>query len=125
MNKFIIDGNLTRDAEIATTSSGKTLCSFSIANNDHYAKSVKTQYFDVKIWGELGENLSKYLKKGVGVLVCGKIKIDSYTAKDGSKRQLIYLEANELQFMNNHKKESNSKSRPTLEKCEESDGLPF
>lgn len=125
MNKFIIDGNLTKDAEITTTSIGKTLCSFTIANNDYSSKTVKAQFFDVKIWGEKGENLSKYLKKGVGVFLCGKVKIDSYTAKDGSKRQNIYIEANELQFIYNRSKESNSNSKPTLEKCEESDGLPF
>src|SRR5476651_2845975 len=86
LNSVNIMGNLTRDPELKYTPSGKSVCSLSIANNRVYSKGsekvTEVSYFDVEVWGVVAENCAKYLKKGNGVIVEGRLKQDRWE-KDG------------------------------------------
>ena len=70
MNKIILIGNLTRDPELKSTPTGKTVCSFDIAVNSR-GRQQMVQYFHVDAWGPLGENCQRYLAKGRKVYVSG------------------------------------------------------
>ncbi len=102
LNSVNIMGNLTRDPELKSTPSGKTVCSLSIANNRVYNKGservTEVSYFDVEVWGIVAENCSKYLKKGSGIIVEGRLKQDRWE-KDGKTQSKVRIAANSVHFM--------------------------
>jgi single-strand DNA-binding protein len=81
LNKVILEGNLTRDPELKYTKSGTAQCRFSIAVNDDYAQKKVAYFFNVTAWGKLGETCDKYLKKGGGVIISGKLTWSKYQDK--------------------------------------------
>lgn len=102
MNKAILIGNLTKDPEVRTTTTGKVVCTFSLAVNRKYTGQTGekiTDYFSIVAWERLGENCSKYLTKGSKVAVLGELQARSYEAKDGSRRYVTEIRANEVEFL--------------------------
>ena len=103
-SKAIITGNLTRDPELRTTTSGTNVCSFSVAVNRTYKGSdgenkEDVSYIDCVAWGKLGEVIAQYAKKGSGVLVSGRLSQRSYEGKDGVKRSRTEIVAEDFNFM--------------------------
>ena len=100
MNKAILIGNLTRDPEVRTTGSGTTVCTFTIAVNRRFhnqAGERVSDFFNIVAWSQLGEFCGKYLSKGRKVSVIGEIQNRSYDAKDGSKRYITEIIADEIE----------------------------
>ncbi len=102
LNSVNIMGNLTRDPELKYTPSGKTVCSLSLANNRVYTKNgektTEVSYFDVEVWGAAAENCSKYLTKGSGIIVEGRLRQDRWE-KDGKTQSRVRIIANNIHFM--------------------------
>ena len=102
LNSVNIMGNLTRDPELKYTPSGKSVCSLSIANNRVYTskgeKVNEVSYFDVEVWGPIGENCVKYLTKGSGIIVEGRLKQDRWE-KDGKTQSRVRITANSIHFL--------------------------
>ncbi len=102
LNSVNIMGNLTRDPELKYTPSGKTVCSLSLANNRLYTskgeKITEVSYFDVEVWGVVAENCSKYLTKGSGVIVEGRLRQDRWE-KDGKTQSRVRIIATNIHFM--------------------------
>ena len=95
-------GNLTKDPEINTTSSGVSVCSFSIAVSRRFANAEgerESDFFNIVVWRQAGENCHKYLKKGSKVGIVGSIQNRSYTAADGTKRYTTDIVADEVEFL--------------------------
>ncbi len=102
MNKAILIGNLTKDPEVRTTPNGVTVCTFSIAVNrrgTNQAGERIADFFNIVAWRQLGELCGKYLAKGRKVSVIGEIQTRSYDAKDGSKRYITEIVADEVEFL--------------------------
>lgn len=102
MNKAILIGNLTRDPEVRTTGSGTTVCTFTIAVNRRFQNQAGervSDFFNIVAWRQLGELCGKYLSKGRKVSVIGEIQNRSYDAKDGSKRYITEIIADEIEFL--------------------------
>ena len=102
MNKAILIGNLTKDPEVRTTPNGVTVCTFSIAVNrrgTNQAGERVADFFNIVAWRQLGELCGKYLAKGRKVSVIGEIQNRSYDAKDGSKRYITEIVADEVEFL--------------------------
>ena len=83
MNKLFIVGNLTRDPELRTTSSGISVCSFTVAvnrrrSNNAPAGQPEADFFRVSAWRALGENCQKYLAKGRKVAVTGSVSVSTW-----------------------------------------------
>lgn len=101
MNKVFIIGNLTRDPETRTTSSGITVCSFTLAVNRR--KKVEGQpdadFFRVSAWRVLGENCQKYLAKGRKAAVVGSIAVQTYKGSDGTTRASMEVNADDVEFL--------------------------
>ena len=103
-SKAIITGNLTRDPELRTTTSGNNVCSFAVAVNRTYKGSdgenkEEVSYIDCVAWGKLGEVIAQYAKKGSGVLVSGRLSQRSYESKDGVKRSRTEIVAEDFNFV--------------------------
>ena len=103
MNRLTIIGNLTRDPEMRTTSTGSNVCSFTVAVNRRRSSQNPNQpeadFFRVSAWNQLGENCAKYLAKGRKVCVIGPVSVSSYTANDGSTRFTLEVMANDVEFL--------------------------
>ena len=103
-SKAIITGNLTRDPELRTTTSGNSVCSFSVAVNRTYKgndgeNKEEVSYIDCVAWGKLGEVIANYAKKGSGVLVSGRLSQRSFEGKDGTKRSRTEIVAEDFNFV--------------------------
>ena len=102
MNKVILVGNLTRDPELQTTSSGVPVCRFSLAISRRYANAEGergTDFINIIVWRNQAENCAKYLKKGSKVAITGSIQTGSYDAQDGTKRYVTDVVAQEVEFI--------------------------
>ena len=86
MNKFIVTGNLTKDADLKYTPNDKAYSKFCIANNEGYGENKKTNFFNCTLWGKSAENLNRFLVKGQKVLITGRIELGKYTDKEGVER---------------------------------------
>ena len=81
------------------TNSGKAVASFTVAVNEGYGENKKTQWVPVVCWEKLAEIASQHLIKGSRVLVKGKLKTRSYEVQDQSKRFVMELVAEDIEFL--------------------------
>ena len=86
MNKFIVTGNLTKDADLKYTPNDKAYSKFSIANNEGFGDNKKTNFFNCTLFGKSAENLNRFLVKGQKVLITGRVDLGKYTDKEGIER---------------------------------------
>lgn len=91
-NKAIIAGNLTRDPELRYTVNKRAYARFGVAVNYRYKDAngeyqEGTDFINIVAWGSLAETCGKYLKKGSPVLIEGRIRTDTYEARDGSGKR--------------------------------------
>jgi single-strand DNA-binding protein len=93
MNKVFLTGRLTADAELRTTTSGKSVTTFSLAVNDGFGEKQKAYFFNVVVWGKGAEAVANYTHKGSKVAVTGKLTSRSYDDKNGNKRTAIEVVA--------------------------------
>ncbi len=103
INQVVLMGRLTRDPEQRTTTTGKTVVSFSLAV-DRMSQSADgndtADFFDVTAWEKLGELIMQYLGKGRRVLVQGRLRQDSWDDKDtGKKRSKVEVVATDVTFL--------------------------
>ena len=99
INQVILMGRLTRDPEQRTTTTGKTIVSFSIAV-DRIGQDDSADFFNVTAWEKLGELVMQYLAKGRRVLVQGRLRQDSWDDKEtGKKRSSVEVTATDVTFL--------------------------
>jgi len=102
INHVVLVGRLVRDAELKYTASGQAVCKFSIAinrrkkNGDQWVSEAN--YFDVVLWGRLGESINQYLLKGKSVGVEGELRQDRWQ-QDGQTRTKVDILANNIQLL--------------------------
>jgi single-strand DNA-binding protein len=102
LNKAMIYGNLTRDPELKALPSGMNVCSMSVATNRVYKdrdgnKQENVDYHNIVVFGNQAENSAKYLTKGNGVYVEGRLQTRSWE-KDGQKQYRTEIVADRVQF---------------------------
>ena len=104
-SKAIITGNITRDPETRTTTSGASVCSFAVAVNrtfrDSSGKNQETvSFIDCSAWGKAGEIISQYAKKGTAMLVSGRLDQRSWEDKNtGQKRSRVEIVVEDFNFL--------------------------
>lgn len=115
-NKIILAGNLTRDIEIRYTQSGSPIASTAIASSRKFKSQTGEQkeeilFVDITFFGRTAEIANQYLRKGSKVLVDGRLKLDQWTAQDGSKRSKHSVSIENLQMLGN-KEDNPSQENP-------------
>ena len=123
MNKVTLIGRITKDTELRYTNSNKAYTQFSLAVNTGYGEKERTDYIECVVWGKLAENLNKYCSKGSKIAVEGRIQNQSYE-KDGSKRYVTKVIAENVEFLDTKKKES-TQNNDTVENSVENAENPF
>lgn len=102
MNKVYLIGNLTRDPELSETTSGVAFCRFAIAVNRTFVNQEGTReadFFNITVWRAQAENCGKFLKKGSKVAIVGSLQNRTYEDKEGVKRTVTDIVANEVEFL--------------------------
>jgi len=130
MNKAVLIGNLTKDPELKNLANGTSVCNFSIAVNRKFASqdgTRATDFFNIVAWRALGENCAKFLTKGKKVCVLGEIQTRTYDAQDGSKRYVVEINADEVEFLSPRNSGDGSGSSPAEDGMQpvDDDNLPF
>jgi len=103
-NKIILAGNLTRDVEVRYTQSGSAIGNTAIATSRKFKSATGEQkeevlFVDITFFGRTAEIANQYLRKGSKVLVDGRLKLDQWTAQDGSKRSKHSVTVENLQML--------------------------
>ena len=102
-NKVILIGNMTADPELKQTTTGTSVCSFSIAVNRRYSKAEQGQqtvdFINVVTWRQQAEFVSRYFKKGNPILVCGQLQTRTWSDNQGQKRYATEVIADEVSFV--------------------------
>lgn len=104
MNKVWLMGNLTRDPSLRHTSSGSAVAEFALAvsetRKNRDGEPVESKCFvDVVSWDKQAETCNKYLAKGSGVSVEGRLQFDQWETDQGEKRSKIKVRADRVQFL--------------------------
>lgn len=99
INSVNIAGRLTADPELRTTTTGKNVCSFTVAVNKRFKPqdgSPDADFIRCQAWGQSAEYLTNYATKGRLVGVTGRIQTRKYTASDGTNREAVEVVADSL-----------------------------
>lgn len=104
MNRVWLMGNLTRDPSLRHTSSGSAVAEFALAvsetRKNRDGEPTETRCFvDVVSWEKQAEACGKYLAKGSGVSVEGRLQLEQWTTDKGEKRNKIKVRADRVQFL--------------------------
>ncbi|MBI2589607.1 single-stranded DNA-binding protein [Candidatus Berkelbacteria bacterium] len=100
-NQAIVLGNLTRDPELRSTTSGQSVASFSVATNRRWTskdgqQQEEAEFHNIVAWAKLAEICSQILHKGRKVLVVGRLRTRSWEGQDGVKRFTTEIIADQI-----------------------------
>lgn len=133
LNKVFLMGNLTRDPEIRYTPKGTAVGELGLAvnrrvsdGNGNWADEVT--FVDVTAWGANAENAHKFLSKGRGIFIEGRIQIDTWEDKEtGKKRTKLKVVAELIQFLPDGKggEHLRPSGNPGDRDSDEEDDTPF
>ena len=102
MNKVILMGRLTRDPEVRYSqgASQTAVARFSIAVDRRFKREGEpdADFFNCTAFGKQAEFIESYLRKGVKVVVCGRIQNDNYTNKEGQMVYSVRVMVDEIEF---------------------------
>jgi len=101
LNKVTLIGNLGKDPELKYTNSGVAVATFSLATSDSWKDQEgnmqeRTEWHNIVAWRKLAEICGQYLKKGSQVYIEGKIQTRSYNDKEGVKKYITEIVADQL-----------------------------
>lgn len=102
MNRVVLIGRLTKDPELRfTPGKGAAVASFTLAVDRMYKSEGQPEadFIPIVVWGKIAENTANYVSKGKLVGVSGRIQTRSYEAKDGTRRYITEVVADEVQFL--------------------------
>jgi single-strand DNA-binding protein len=104
VNKVILVGHLGADPDMRYTPSGAGVCEFRLATSESWKdkngqRQERTEWHRIVVWGKMAEICAKYLAKGRQVYIEGRIQTRSWDDKEGQKRYMTEIVANEVQFL--------------------------
>lgn len=124
VNKVILVGNLGKDPELRYTAAGTAVANFSLATTERYKDregqtQEKTEWHNIVAWRQLAEICGKYLQKGKQIYIEGRIQTRSYDDKDGNKRYITEIVADQMQMLGRVGDENSGGGTPRREPRQE------
>jgi single-strand DNA-binding protein len=103
LNKVFVLGNVTKDPELRSTSSGQSVCTFGLATNRFYTtgegkKEQQVEYHTIVAWGKQAQLIQQYSKKGSLLLVEGRLQTRDWQDDKGVKHWRTEIVAERLQL---------------------------
>lgn len=104
INKVILVGNLGKDPEVRFTPNGQAIAKFPVATTEKWKDQQgqlqeRTEWHNVVVWGKQAETCGQYLAKGRQVFIEGRIQSRSYDDKDGNKKYITEIVAQNVRFL--------------------------
>lgn len=104
LNRIFLIGNLTHDPEVRYLPSGTAVANFDIAVNERYRDRSQelreqTLFIRVETFDRQAETCAQYLKKGRRVFVEGRLRLDEWEGRDGTKRSRPVVRAIQVKFL--------------------------
>jgi len=124
-NKLIVLGYLARDIEIKYTTKATAVAKSCVATSYKYKATNKEQkdetcFLEFTIFGKFAEITNQYLKKGSKVLFEGRLKQESWSAKDGTNRSRHILMVENMKMLDKREaQEFAPKEQDTKEEVQE------
>ena len=114
-NKVILLGNVSREIELRTISSGTAVVNLGMAVNDRVKRNNEwtdeATFVDVTLWGRTAEIAHEYLKKGSSVMIEGRLKLDTWE-KDGEKRSKLSVVGEKMQMIGSKSSSHGKSTKP-------------
>lgn len=111
MNKIVLLGKLIKDPELRSLEDGdKVFTRFIIAVERNFKSQDGTRKADlipVTMWGRKAEVICQYMKKGSYISLSGRLKTGSYEDKDGNKKYIAEVVAEDFKFVGNNRTTNN------------------
>lgn len=128
LNKIVLQGRLCEDPELRHTPNGVAVASFSLAVERNFEDSEtgkkKADFINIIAWRQTGEFVSRFFTKGRMAVVDGRLQMRNYTNRDGSKRTITEVVADNVYFAGD--KSSGGPTTAAFEELPQDDGvLPF
>lgn len=111
MNNCTFISNIGRDAEVRYMADGKPVTQWSIAVTSGYGDKQVTTWVNCSLFGERGEKVAQYIKKGSRIGVTGQIQLRGYQ-KDGVEKSSLELRVNDFTLLGNKDAQPASESQP-------------
>lgn len=134
LNKVVLAGRLTADAELKQTPSGVSVCNFTLAVNRRYSKENEQQQADFIsciAWRNTAEFISRYFKKGSALCIVGSVQTRSWTDSNNQKRYATDIVVDEAMFVDgkNDSQETEAPNfnteAPNFTEMHQDEKLPF
>ena len=108
LNQIVLQGRLTRDPELRYTGDNIAVATFTLAcdrDNKKPDGSRETDFIGCTAWRQKAEFVSKYFSKGSQMTVSGRLQVRAYTDKDGNKRTIYEILAENIYFAEKKKQD--------------------
>jgi single-strand DNA-binding protein len=111
LNKAQVIGHAGKDAEVRYTGNGTPVATFSVATTESWKDKAsgqlqeRTEWHNIVAWSRLAEICGEYVKKGTRVYIEGRIQNRSYDDKDGNKRYISEIVANDMMLLDGRRGE--------------------
>jgi single-strand DNA-binding protein len=108
INKAMLGGNIGTDPTLRTTGSGRVVCNFRMATNEVWTnaqgnREERTTWHSITAWGQVGENIVKFFKKGDPIFIEGRIRTNKWQTEDGQDRQRQEVVCDRFHFIGGRK----------------------
>lgn len=115
LNSVLVEGNLTHDPEVVTLKDGTMLTRFSIGVNRSFMNNQKqyiseVSFFVVVTWGKTAENCAKFLTKGRGIRVLGRLRQEKWKTESDENRERVVIVAEHVEFQPDKKSDDSRMS---------------
>jgi single-strand DNA-binding protein len=105
VNHAQVIGNVTRDPEMRTTTSGQSVLTIGVATNERWKDRAsnemkeRTEYHNIVIWGELAQEVQNTIRKGSRIFVSGRVQTRTWETKEGQKRATTEIVADTVTLL--------------------------
>lgn len=123
-----LTGRVTKDAQIKTFESGRSVVNFNVVKNHYYKNNegkrvARSQYFQCSFWRTT--KIAPYITKGQIIELVGESQADVYNDKDGIAQPVMRLKVDQIIFHSAHKKTDSAEPEDNNTATGENDDLPF
>lgn len=130
LNKVLLQGRLTADPEPQNTQSGIAVVSFCLACDRNFADkngNRAADFIPCVAWRKTADFVAKYFSKGQQAIVEGSLQSRRYTDKDGNKRTVYEVVADQVYFCGSKQEKSRTQVDFDIDDFEEIDNsdCPF
>lgn len=115
INRVVLVGRLSNDVELRYTPSGAAVARFGIAVGGRLSKDGQdtVSFFTIVVWNKTAEIANQYLSKGKQVAIDGRLEQRTWTAQDGTRRSIVEITADRLEFLGSNVQNDNHDTPPS------------